>query len=252
MSSRRASPVISSSHCCCCFYFGFLIPILKVQFGFPSVPLLGPDHVPPRGHGLARGEELANTQPADIDDVAGFTVLGFALNFAIGCLAYFVLKYITNLRRVKPATVAGYYSSDSAGPLGPPVAVLAGVSIAFNAYMPIFAGRGGDSRLPRSTVPGGAAPAPRSQRIRLHAAEPGYTQPVQSQNPSTHKHLPPPGRILTTQNNTVSSKNSSSRWKSSTFRTRTVPTGVRRWVRQKKMPMFSGHFLQEVFLNIPG
>jgi hypothetical protein len=119
-------------------YFGFLIPILKVRFEFPYVIYQGLTMYLLVAIGWQGGEELAKTQPADIDNIAGFTVVGFALNFAIGCLAYLLLTYMTRLRRVDRATVAGYYGSDSAGTFGTCVAVLAGVHIAFNAYMPVL------------------------------------------------------------------------------------------------------------------
>ena len=67
------------------FYFGFLIPILKVRFEFPYVIYQGLTMYLLVAIGWQGGEEPAKTQPADIDNIAGFAVLGFALNFAIGC-----------------------------------------------------------------------------------------------------------------------------------------------------------------------
>ena len=45
--------------------------------------------------GWQGGEELAKIKPADIDNIAGFMALGFALNFVIGCFTYLLLKYMT-------------------------------------------------------------------------------------------------------------------------------------------------------------
>ena len=74
--------------------------------------------------GWQGGEELAKIKPEDIDNIAGFTLMGFALNFVIGIVAYFGLKYITKMRQVDRATVAGYYGSDSAGTYATCVAFL--------------------------------------------------------------------------------------------------------------------------------
>jgi hypothetical protein len=120
------------------FYFGFLIPILKVRFEFPYVIYQGLTMYLLVAIGWQGGEELAKIQPADIDNIAGFVALGFALNFVIGALSYVLLKYLTRMRRVDRATVAGYYGSDSAGTFATCVAVLTSIGIAFNAYMPVL------------------------------------------------------------------------------------------------------------------
>ena len=181
------------------FYFGFLIPILKVRFEFPYVIYQGLTMYLLVAIGWQGGEELAKTQPADIDNIAGFTVLGFALNFAIGCLAYFLLKYMTRLRRVDRATVAGYYGSDSAGTFGTCVAVLVGVHIAFNAYMPVL--------LAVMEIPGCLVALYLVARLRHRGLsesgympdEPGYTPPVEvGVGPGTAAR-PPHGQSLTTE-----------------------------------------------------
>lgn len=120
------------------FYFGFLIPILKVRFEFPYVIYQGLTMYLLVAIGWQGGEELAKVKPADIDNIAGFVALGFALNFIIGVLTYFVLRYLPRLRRVDRAAVAGYYGSDSAGTFATCVAVLTGVRIAFDPYMPVL------------------------------------------------------------------------------------------------------------------
>ena len=56
----------------------------------------------------------------------------------IGLLAYLLLSRLTALRQVDKATVAGYYGSDSAGTFATCVAVLIGVGMAFDAYMPVM------------------------------------------------------------------------------------------------------------------
>ncbi|WP_055402554.1 MULTISPECIES: sodium-dependent bicarbonate transport family permease [unclassified Mycobacterium] len=120
------------------FYFGFLIPILKVRFEFPYVIYQGLTMYLLVAIGWQGGEELAKVKPADIDNIAGFVALGIALNFLIGALTYVLLRYLTRLRRVDRAAVAGYYGSDSAGAFATCVAVLTSVKIAFDAYMPVL------------------------------------------------------------------------------------------------------------------
>ncbi|OBH88376.1 sodium-dependent bicarbonate transport family permease [Mycobacterium sp. E2989] len=120
------------------FYFGFLIPILRVRFEFPYVIYQGLTMYLLVAIGWQGGEELAKVKPADIDNIAGFVALGIALNFLIGALTYVLLRYLTRLRRVDRAAVAGYYGSDSAGAFATCVAVLTSVKIAFDAYMPVL------------------------------------------------------------------------------------------------------------------
>ena len=97
------------------FYFGFLIPILKVRFEFPYVIYQGLTMYLLLAIGWHGGEELAKIQPDEIGTITGFVVLGFVLNFVIGGLAYLLLGRMSSMRRIDRATVAGYYGSDSAG-----------------------------------------------------------------------------------------------------------------------------------------
>ncbi|ORA85447.1 sodium-dependent bicarbonate transport family permease [Mycobacterium malmoense] len=120
------------------FYFGFLIPILKVRFEIPYVIYQGLTMYLLLAIGWHGGEELAEISPSSIGRIVGFMVVGFALNFLIGIIAYFVLNHVTALRRIDRATVAGYYGSDSAGTFATCVAVLTSVAIAFDAYMPVM------------------------------------------------------------------------------------------------------------------
>ncbi|WP_197518407.1 sodium-dependent bicarbonate transport family permease, partial [Mycobacterium sp. E3198] len=120
------------------FYFGFLIPILKVRFEFPYAIYQGLTMYLLVAIGWQGGEELAKVKPADIDNIAGFVAVGFALNLVVGALTYFLLRYLTRLRRVDRATVSGYYASDSAGTFATCVAFLTSVGIAFDAYMPVM------------------------------------------------------------------------------------------------------------------
>ena len=100
------------------FYFGFLLPLLKVDFEFPYVIYQGLTMYLLLAIGWHGGEELAEIKASSIAHIAGFMVIGFLLNFVIGILAYLLLSRMTSLRRVDKATVAGYYGSDSAGTLG--------------------------------------------------------------------------------------------------------------------------------------
>ena len=120
------------------FYFGFLIPILKVRFEFPHVIYQGLTMYLLLAIGWHGGEELAQIKPANIGGIAGFLVLGFLLNLLIGILAYWLLRWMSTMRRVDRATVAGYYGSDSAGTFATCVAVLTSLGMAFNAYMPVM------------------------------------------------------------------------------------------------------------------
>ena len=65
-------------------------------------------------------------------------VMGFALNFLIGVIAFGILRTATKLREVDQATVAGYYGSDSAGTFVTCLGVLAATHIRYNAFMPVM------------------------------------------------------------------------------------------------------------------
>ncbi len=232
------------------FYFGFLIPILKVRFEFPYVIYQGLTMYLLVSIGWQGGEELAKIQPSDIDNIAGFTLMGFLLNFAIGCLAYVVLKYVTTLRRVDRATIAGYYGSDSAGTFATCVAVLTSVGIAFNAYMPVL--------LAVMEIPGCLVALYLVVRLRHRGLnesgympdEPGYTPPVAlGVGPGTATR-PAPGQSLTAENERgveqeleiSMEKLEHPNWEPD----QSPPRG-----KAKRMPIFSREILQEVFLN-PG
>jgi|SRR5271166_1045889 len=66
------------------FYLGFLIPILKVRFEFPYVIYQGLTMYLLLAIGWRGGEQLAAINSSDIDNIAGFVLLGFVLNFVIG------------------------------------------------------------------------------------------------------------------------------------------------------------------------
>ncbi|MEZ0365425.1 sodium-dependent bicarbonate transport family permease [Mycobacterium sp. pUA109] len=120
------------------FYLGFLIPILKVKFEFPSVIYQGLTMYLLLAIGWHGGEELATIKPSSIASVVGFMLVGFVLNLAIGFAAFLLLSWMTSLRRIDQATIAGYYGSDSAGTFATCVGVLATIGIAFDAYMPVM------------------------------------------------------------------------------------------------------------------
>jgi uncharacterized protein len=232
------------------FYFGFLIPILKVRFEFPYVIYQGLTMYLLVSIGWQGGEELAKIQPADIDNIAGFTLMGFALNFVIGVLAYFLLKYMTTMRRVDRATVAGYYGSDSAGTFATCVAVLTGVGIAFNAYMPVL--------LAVMEIPGCLVALYLVARLRHRGLnelgympdEPGYTPPVKvgvgpgtAARPQRGQSLDAEAERGVEQELELSmEKLEHPNWEPD----RSPAIG-----KAKRMPIFSRELLQEVFLN-PG
>lgn len=120
------------------FYFGFLLALAKVPFEFPNAVYQGLTMYLLLAIGWHGGEELAGIDLSQVGGILGFMVTGFVLNFLIGTLAYFLLKYLTKMREVDRATVAGYYGSDSAGTFATCLGVLATVGIAFDAYMPVM------------------------------------------------------------------------------------------------------------------
>lgn len=162
------------------FYFGFLIALLKVPFEFPPAVYQGLTMYLLLAIGWHGGEELAEIKLASLGGILGFMAVGFALNFVIGTIAYFLLKYLTKIREVDRATVAGYYGSDSAGTFATCVGVLATANMAFDAYMPVM--------LAIMEIPGCLVALVLVGRLRhrgMDAAgvmpdEPGYTAPNKS------------------------------------------------------------------------
>jgi hypothetical protein len=160
------------------FYFGFLLRILKVDFEFPYVIYQGLTMYLLVAIGWHGGEELAEIKASSIVQITGFLATGFMLNCIIGVLAYLLLSRLTTLRRVDKATVAGYYGSDSAGTFATCVAVLLGVGLAFDAYMPVM--------LAVMEVPGCLVALYLVARLRHRGmdadgnmpGEPGYVAPV--------------------------------------------------------------------------
>ena len=120
------------------FYFGFLIPILRVRFEFPHGIHQALTMYLLVAIGWQGGEQLAAIKPMHVGAIAGFMALGFVSNFAIGAVTYVTLSWLTAMRRVDRAMVAGYYGSDSAGTFATCVAVLTGLGIVFDAYMPVL------------------------------------------------------------------------------------------------------------------
>ncbi len=231
------------------FYFGFLIPILKVRFEFPYVIYQGLTMYLLLAIGWHGGEELAKIHTG-IWTIVGFMVLGFILNFLIGGLAYLLMTWLTSLRRVDRATVAGYYGSDSAGTFATCVAVLAAVNVAFNAYMPVM--------LAIMEIPGCLVALYLVARLRhrgMDAAgnmpdEPGYLPPVKvGVGPGTAAK-PPHGQSLQAEHDRgVEEELELSMEKLDHPDWEPDPSPPR--PKGKKMPIFSRELLQEVFLN-PG
>jgi uncharacterized protein len=232
------------------FYFGFLIPILKVRFAFPYVIYQGLTMYLLLAIGWHGGEELAKIAPSSITTIVGFMIVGFVLNFVIGGLAYFLLSRLSSLRKVDKATVAGYYGSDSAGTFATCVAVLAAVGIAFNAYMPVM--------LAVMEVPGCLVALYLVARLRHRGMdtagfmpdEHGYTPPVKvGVGPGTAAK-PPQGQSLEAEHERgvdqelelSMEKLDHPNWE---------PDQSPARGQAKRMPIFSRELLQEVFLN-PG
>ncbi|OBF62725.1 sodium-dependent bicarbonate transport family permease [Mycobacterium sp. 852002-50816_SCH5313054-b] len=232
------------------FYFGFLIPILKVRFEFPYVIYQGLTMYLLLAIGWHGGEELANVNASSVGVIVGFMAVGFLLNFVIGAVAYALMGWLTSLRKVDRATVAGYYGSDSAGTFATCLAVLAAVGISFNPYMPVM--------LAVMEVPGCLVALYFVALLRhrnMDAAgnmpdEPGYTPPVKvGVGPGTAAK-PPHGQSLEAEHDRgveqelelAMEKLEHPNWEPD----QSPPIG-----KPKRMPLFSRELLQEVFLN-PG
>jgi uncharacterized protein len=232
------------------FYFGFLIPILRVRFEFPYVIYQGLTMYLLLAIGWHGGEELAKISPSGIWVIVGFMVVGFALNFVIGGLAYLLLNLLSSMRRVDKATVAGYYGSDSAGTFATCVAVLAAINLAFNAYMPVM--------LAVMEIPGCLVALYLVARLRHRGMddsgympdEPGYTPPVKvGVGPGTAAR-PPHGQSLETQHERGVEQElelSMEKLEHPNWEPDQSPARG----KAKRMPIFSRELLQEVFLN-PG
>lgn len=222
------------------FYFGFLIPILKVRFEFPYVIYQGLTMYLLLAIGWHGGEELAKISASSVGAIVGFMVLGFVLNCAIGGLAYVGLGRLRSLRKIDRATIAGYYGSDSAGTFATCVAVLAAVNIAFNAYMPVM--------LAVMEIPGCLVALYFVARLRHRGMdsagympdEPGYTPPARVGVGPGSAARPQLGQSLETQE--AGLEHQLEDWEPEQS-----PVGI----KTKRMPILSRELFQEVFLN-PG
>ena len=232
------------------FYFGFLIPILKVRFEFPYVIYQGLTMYLLLAIGWHGGEELAKINTG-IWVIVGFMVLGFILNFLIGAIAYVLMGWLTSLRKVDRATVAGYYGSDSAGTFATCVAFLAAVNVAFNAYMPVM--------LAVMEIPGCLVALYFVAMLRhrnMDAAgnmpgEPGYTPPVKvAVGPGTAAK-PPHGHSLEDERARGIEQELELSMEKLDHPDWEPDQNAPRSKGKRGMPFFSRELLQEVFLN-PG
>jgi uncharacterized protein len=225
------------------FYFGFLLPLLKVDFEFPYVIYQGLTMYLLVAIGWHGGEELAEINASSIAQIAGFMVTGFLLNIVIGLVAYLLLSRMTALRRVDKATVAGYYGSDSAGTFATCVAILVSVGMAFDAYMPVM--------LAVMEVPGCLVALYLVARLRhrgMDAAgnmpdEAGYVAPALANFGPGAAAQPPPGQALDIENDPGIAQRLDF-----SLQQRTSPHGDE---TREKQTLFSRQLLREVFLN-PG
>ncbi|MEB4209583.1 sodium-dependent bicarbonate transport family permease [Mycobacterium sp. 94-17] len=230
------------------FYFGFLIPILKVRFEFPYVIYQGLTMYLLLAIGWHGGEELAQVSASSVGAIVGFMVLGFVLNCLIGGLAYLGLSRLKSLRKVDRATVAGYYGSDSAGTFATCVAVLTAVNVAFNAYMPVM--------LAVMEIPGCLVALYFVARLRHRGMdsagympdEPGYTAPVKvGVGPGTAAR-PARGQSLEIQEEAAVEQELELSLEK--LEHPDLPADQAR-PRSTRAPIFSRELFQEVFLN-PG
>jgi uncharacterized protein len=230
------------------FYFGFLIPILRVRFEFPYVIYQGLTMYLLLAIGWHGGEELAKINPKSVTVILGFMLLGFVTNFLIGGLAYLLLTWLTRLRRVDRATVAGYYGSDSAGTFATCVAVLATAAVAFDKYMPVM--------LAVMEIPGCLVALYLVARLRHRGMseagympdEDGYVAPVKvGVGPGTAKR-PAQGGSLDTERGVEDEIELSLE---KLERPNWEPDHIPAIGKPTRMSVFSPALLQEVFLN-PG
>ena len=129
------------------FYMGFLVPILRVEFEFPHVLYQSLTIYLLVAIGWNGGEELAELSRGELLQALEFMGVGFLTNFVIGIIAYLLLRWLTRLRRIDAATVAGYYGSDSAGTYATAKGVLNSLATTgaagaaayqFKPYMPVM------------------------------------------------------------------------------------------------------------------
>lgn len=151
------------------FYLGFLVPIFRVKFEFPYVIYQGITIYLLIAIGWHGGEELSQLSASALGPVIGFMGVGFVLNFFIGVLAYVLLSFMTKMRRVDKATVAGYYGSDSAGTFVTCLGVLATINMKFDAYMPVM--------LAVMEIPGCLVALYLVSRLRHQGMDPAGTMP---------------------------------------------------------------------------
>jgi uncharacterized protein len=231
------------------FYFGFLIPILKVRFEFPYVIYQGLTMYLLLAIGWHGGEELAKVNSSSVGAIVGFMALGFVLNFLLGVIAYFLLGWLTKLRRIDRGTIAGYYGSDSAGTFATCVAVLAAVNIAFNAYMPVM--------LAVMEIPGCLVALILVARLRHRGMDPagnmpdeaGYAPVKVGVGPGTAAR-PPHGQSLETERALgIEEELELSLEKGE--RTEELDVSPSAQLTTKKPSIFNRELFQEVFLN-PG
>ena len=222
------------------FYFGFLLPLLKVDFEFPYVIYQGLTMYLLLAIGWHGGEELADIDASSIGQIVGFMVVGFLLNVVIGLAAYFLLSRLASLRRIDKATVAGYYGSDSAGTFATAVGILVSLNIAFDAYMPVM--------LAVMEVPGCLVALYLVARLRQRGmdgngnmpGESGYIAPRFAPGAAAQ---PAPGQQLDSENNPEIAQRLD------------FSLQVKQWDAPRgsgqKRTLLSGQLLREVFLN-PG
>jgi uncharacterized protein len=229
------------------FYFGFLLPLLKVDFEFPYVIYQGLTMYLLLAIGWHGGEELAAIKASSIADIVGFMIVGFALNFVIGVLAYGLLSRLTSLRKIDKATVAGYYGSDSAGTFATCVAILISIGMEFDAYMPVM--------LAVMEVPGCLVALYLVARLRHRGmdadgnmpGELGYLAPAAPAKfaPGAAAQ-PPPGQQLDAENDSGIAQELNF-----SLTNRPRPEVQDDEEAGKKPPLLSAQLLREVFLN-PG
>jgi len=229
------------------FYFGFLLPLLKVDFEFPYVIYQGLTMYLLLAIGWHGGEELAAIKASSVGQIMGFMVVGFVLNFVIGVLAYLLLSRLTALRQVDKATVAGYYGSDSAGTFATCVAILVSIGLAFDAYMSVM--------LAVMEVPGCLVALYLVARLRHKGmdaegnmpGEPGYLAPAGPAKFAPGAAAQPrPGQQLDAENDSGIAQELDF---SLANRQRLEPQDVEETA--KEPPLLSGQLFREVFLN-PG
>ena len=151
------------------FYFGFLIPIFKVQFEFPYVIYQGLTMYLLVAIGWHGGEELAEIKASSIGQIVGFMVVGLRAELRDRGAGLSAAGRLTKLRKSTGPRWPGTTGRTRRGRSPPAWGCWPGVGRGFRRLHAGHAGRHGDPRVLGGAVSGGAAAPSGHGRDREHA-----------------------------------------------------------------------------------